>query len=209
MKHVVLLGDSVFDNAAYVGGGPHVARQLRGELPEGWHATLTAVDGAVMADIPRQLEHMPQDATHLVLSVGGNDALLESDVLDAPAGSVAEAVAKLAHVRVRFWRSYRSVLDTVHGRGLRTAVCTIYEPPFSNPPRRELGATALTLLNDCITREAFARGMSLNDLRLVFDREEDFANTIEPSARGGAKLARAISRFVTEDCSTCSRVIAS
>lgn len=209
MRHVVLLGDSVFDNAAYIGSGPDVVRQLRRELPEGWRASLAAVDGAMMADIPRQLERMPQDATHLVLSVGGNDALLESGVLEAPAGSVAEALGKLAEVRVAFWRSYRALLETVHGRGLRTAVCTIYEPPFPDAMRRELGATALTLLNDCITREAFARGMSLIDLRLVFDRDEDFANTIEPSVRGGAKLARAISRFVTEDCSNCSRVIAS
>jgi hypothetical protein len=29
MGHVILLGDSVFDNAAYVGGAPDVIAQLR------------------------------------------------------------------------------------------------------------------------------------------------------------------------------------
>ena len=29
MKHIVLLGDSIFDNAAYVAGGPDVVKQLR------------------------------------------------------------------------------------------------------------------------------------------------------------------------------------
>ncbi|MDP8949728.1 MAG: SGNH/GDSL hydrolase family protein, partial [Actinomycetota bacterium] len=29
MNHVVLLGDSIFDNAAYVGGAPDVVRQVR------------------------------------------------------------------------------------------------------------------------------------------------------------------------------------
>jgi hypothetical protein len=46
MTHIVLLGDSVFDNAAYVAGGPHVLRQLRGILPAGWRATMNALDGA-------------------------------------------------------------------------------------------------------------------------------------------------------------------
>src|SRR3712207_8799829 len=43
--HVVLLGDSIFDNGVYVSGGPDVVRQLRDELPPGWQATLRAIDG--------------------------------------------------------------------------------------------------------------------------------------------------------------------
>jgi AraC-like DNA-binding protein len=42
MIHIVLLGDSIFDNAAYVAGGPDVVRQLRDTLPSGWRATLNA-----------------------------------------------------------------------------------------------------------------------------------------------------------------------
>jgi hypothetical protein len=33
MAHVALLGDSVFDNAAYVAGGQDVVTQLRARLP--------------------------------------------------------------------------------------------------------------------------------------------------------------------------------
>src|SRR5687767_239110 len=68
MPHVVLLGDSIFDNAAYIDGGQDVITQLRGKLPAGWRATLGAVDGSVMADIGRQLDRLPSDATHLVVS---------------------------------------------------------------------------------------------------------------------------------------------
>ena len=42
MTHAVLLGDSIFDNAAYVASGPDVLRQLSGILPSGWRATLNA-----------------------------------------------------------------------------------------------------------------------------------------------------------------------
>jgi hypothetical protein len=58
---------------------------------------------------------------------------------------------------------------------------------------------ALTLLNDVITREVFRVGASLIDLRLICDSDEDFANPIEPSALGGAKIARAIARFASGD----------
>ncbi len=198
MKRVVLLGDSIFDNAAYVGADPDVVRQVRQLLPEGWRADLNARDGAVMADIAGQLRTMPGDASHLVISIGGNDALLQSGVLDEGAGSIAEALEKLAAVRESFQRGYAAMLEHALSRGLATAVCTIYEPRYPERRLRRLAATALTLLNDVVTREAFARGATLIDLRLICDRDEDFANPIEPSARGGAKIAQGIFDFVRE-----------
>ena len=56
MTHVVLLGDSVFDNAAYVGNRQEVIEKLRDHLPDGWQATLNAQDGAVIADIRGQAD---------------------------------------------------------------------------------------------------------------------------------------------------------
>jgi hypothetical protein len=49
MRNIVLLGDSVFDNGAYVEGGPDVVDQLRSIVPAGWPCTLSAVDGALTA----------------------------------------------------------------------------------------------------------------------------------------------------------------
>jgi lysophospholipase L1-like esterase len=195
---VVLLGDSVFDNAAYVAGGPDVVAQLRGALPGGWRAALAAVDGAVVEDVPRQLARAPADATYLVVSAGGNDALRAEGVLGAPARSVGEALARLDAVRARFLEAYRAMLDALLGRGLPAAVCTIYDPRFPDPGRRRLAVAGLALFNDAIAREAFARGLPLIDLRLVCGEDADFANPIEPSARGGAKIAREIARVVAE-----------
>ena len=197
VKHVVLLGDSVFDNAAYVGRDPDVRRQLEDLLPEGSHVTLAARDGAVITDIASQLQSLPRDASHLIVSIGGNDALLASGVLDERATSVADALEKLAAIADRFSGDYSAMLGRALAGALPTAVCTIYEPRFPQPARRRVAATALTLLNDRITREAFSRGLTLIDLRLICDRDEDFANEIEPSARGGAKIARAIAGFAS------------
>lgn len=196
MPHVVLLGDSIFDNAAYVRGGPDVIRQLRERLPSGSRATLGAVDGAVMANIPAQLARLPADATHLVVSVGGNDALRHTGVFSEPARAVAEALDRLATIRERFQRDYAATLDAVLLRGLPTAACTIYEGRFPEPALRRIAATALTTLNDAITREAFARGIPLIDLRVLCNDDADFANPIEPSVQGGRKIAAAIAAFL-------------
>jgi hypothetical protein len=98
MGHVVLLGDSIFDNAAYVRGGPDVIRQLQEAVPQGWKATLRAVDGAVTGSVGRQLQGLPPDASHLVVSVGGNDALGHVSVLEDPSRSIAEALNRLAAI---------------------------------------------------------------------------------------------------------------
>ncbi len=49
--HVVLLGDSIFDNAVYVPGEPSVIEHLRRILPRDWDATLLAIDGATNAEL--------------------------------------------------------------------------------------------------------------------------------------------------------------
>jgi hypothetical protein len=55
----------------------------------------------------------------------------------------------------------------------------------------------LALFNDRITRAAFSRGLPLIDLRLICNEEGDYANPIEPSVQGGAKIAAAITTLVT------------
>jgi lysophospholipase L1-like esterase len=197
MVHVVLLGDSIFDNGAYVGGAPDVAMQLKERLPEGWKVTLRAVDGAVVRDVMRQLERLPGNATHLVLSAGGNDALGHAGILDEPAVSVAEVLARLAGLAESFEIRYRALLEAVRGCGLPTAVCTVYDPNFPDPVLQRLASTALTVFNDAILRQAFRAGVPVLDLRLICNSPADYANPIEPSARGGEKIARAIARAVT------------
>ena len=205
--HLVLLGDSVFDNKAYIAGGPDVVTQLRGRLPAGWRCTLAAKDGAVVSHVPGQLDRAVQDATHLVVSPGGNDALRQEAVLREPARSVGEALARLAQVRDGFQQDYRAMLDAMLPRALPTAVCTIYDPRFPDPSRQGLAIAGLALFNDVIVREAFARSLALIDLRLVCNEPGDLANPIEPSVQGGGKIAAAITRLMTEHGSTTRRPV--
>jgi len=186
------LGDSIFDNAAYVAGAPNVVQQLRRRLPLGIKATLVAVDGSTISDVLHQLRSLPEDTTHLVLSVGGNDALGSTDFLTAPARSTAEALLGLADIGGRFERSYRSMLAETLAHGLPTAICTVYYPRFPDAVLQRVAVAGLTVFNDCIVRAAFTHSLPLLDLRLICTEDADYANPIEPSARGGEKIARAI-----------------
>ena len=194
MPHVVLVGDSIFDNAAYVAGGPDVVAQLRPVLPAGWSATLCAVDGAAVGDVEGQLGRLPRDATHLVVSAGGNDALGHADLLNRPARSAAEVLNQLANAAAAFETRYRRMLAALLARRLPTTVCTIYNGNFPDLLTQRLAATALTVFNDAILRAAIETRTPVIDLRLVCDEAADYANPIEPSVRGGAKIAAAITR---------------
>jgi hypothetical protein len=197
MSHIVLLGDSVFDNASYVPGGPSVLQHLGRLLPAGWRVTLLAVDGDVTADVARQLAGLPDDASHLVVSVGGNDALGHSGVLQEAARSALEVLDRLADFQAEFRDDYRRMLRRVRALGKPTAVCTIYD---AVPGLERAAVTALAVFNDVILREAFAAGLPVLDLRLLCNEASDYSSVspIEPSAAGGGKIARAVVRAVTE-----------
>lgn len=197
-KKVVLLGDSVLDNGTYISGGSDVLEQLVHRLPGGWSALLLASDGSRMGDVRLQLQRLPADATHLVVSMGGNDALGVSEVLNAPVRSISEALLRIAAIRESFCSNYLSTLDAILAADLPTAICTIHDVRYPDADQRRIAVTALSILNDCITRAAAERGVAVIDLRVICNDDSDFANAIEPSEKGGSKIAAAIASFLTQ-----------
>jgi hypothetical protein len=207
MRHVVLLGDSIFDNAAYVPGEPDVIHQVQAKLPDGWRASLLAVDGAVIRDVSSQLKGLPTDTTHIIVSCGGNDALGAAYVLFENVRSVAEALVKLSVIREQFALAYRKMLDTVMARNLPVAICAIYDGHADSEMQQRINVMALCLFNDVITREAFRRGLPLIDLRLICNEPDDYANPIEPSSMGGEKIANAIVQAISRNSNFAGRVV--
>lgn len=203
MPHLVLLGDSIFDNAEYTNGGPEVVSQVRCLLPPEWTASLLAVDGSMTGDIPNQLQHLPNDCTHLVLSVGGNNALGEASRLgisffgmtDEPASI---ALDSLADISGAFESGYRSAVDACLRPRMPLGVCTIYNGCFPDPSYQRIASLALAIFNDVIIRVAIEHGLPVIDLRLICTAPADYANPIEPSSIGGEKIAKAIVAMVTE-----------
>ena len=204
--HVVLLGDSIFDNARYVPGGPAVIDQLRERLPLGWRATLVANDGNVVADLARQIALIPRDATHLVVSVGGNDALKHQNLLSNDAQNGLAVLSGLAHAASTFTDTYREALAELKALAKPITVCTIYNGHLPDPVGTAARA-AVAVFNDKIYMVANELSLAVLELRGICTEPSDFANPIEPSGKGGAKIARAIVRHVQamQKTSTCWR----
>lgn len=211
MSHLVLIGDSILDNAAYTEGGPDVVTQVRALLPKQWKASLLAIDGSTTDDVPAQLGRLPTDTTHIVLSAGGNDALMHLAVLQKPVLSVAESLGILAEIASDFERRYRLAAVACTVTRVSLSVCTIYNGCFDDPSFQRIASVTLMLFNDAIIRVAAERGIPVIDLRSVCAQPEDYANPIEPSSIGGEKIARAIVGLVTsaKTVSTATRIIVS
>lgn len=191
MQNIVLLGDSIFDNGSYVDIGDSVHEQLSMRLPEDWKVTMLAVDGATVEYVHEQLKRMPDDATHLFVSVGGNDALENSGIVREPENVTGNLISALANIQAPFRARYRALLHAVLAFNKPTAICTIYD---AVPGLSMEEITGLSIFNDVIIREGSQKALPILDLRALCDEPRDYAavSPIEPSAHGSQKIARAV-----------------
>lgn len=189
MTHIVLLGDSIFDNAPYVNVGEDVIHHMKRKTPSGWKVTLLAIDGSVTTDIHHQVQGLPEDSTHLFLSVGGNDALRNINYLSQRAQSVSEVMTAFSRLVRDFRANYVNAIKDLLIKQLPITVCTIYEPSFEQAEQQAIATTALTFWNDVIIQTAVAYKLPIIELREIFTNKPDYANPIEPSAIGADKLS--------------------
>lgn len=198
MEHIVLLGDSIFDNAPYVPPGTEVVAQLRARLDSQDRVSLLARDGDVLADVTGQVARVGRleaPPTWLLVSCGGNDVLGLVGEMQRSTRSVLEAAELLSSWQSGFQCNYRRMLGVVLAQNKPTAVATIYD---SVPGLTSGLRAALSIFNDVIMREAIRLGLPVLDLRMVCGEAGDYSSEspIEPSAQGAAKIAAAILRLV-------------
>lgn len=196
MRHAVLLGDSILDNGSYVASESAVSDHLRNILPSKWRVTLLAQDGATATATFEQIDRIPDDATHLILSAGGNDALwMSGNLYHETTETVRESLTKLGEARIEFQTIYTKLIQKLRTLQTHLTVCTIYD----SVPGLELSeTTGVSVFNDTISRVAAERNLPLIDLRVICDEITDYSerSPIEPSSSGGLKIARAISKVV-------------
>lgn len=201
-KHIVLAGDSIFDNKPYVEQGDTVSDLMVQKLNLDSKFTLLAVDGNIASDVAIQLNNLPHDCTDLFISVGGNDALQHAYLLENKVSTVAEAFELFTEVIHKFKVNYLSMIESVKQRCgtigcINITVCTIYNEVPNLPP---LLKTALSLFNETILELANRQKWNVIDLRIICDREEHFSEVspIEPSREGGEKITDVIVNVVDQ-----------
>lgn len=201
--HVVLLGDSTLDNARYLNlafGELSVEKQLARRCAEkNWLLTVLAQDGSLLEDVlQRQLPKVPENATHVVISASGNDllALLNQMVVAKfTLGSMYSAIGEgLKQVSQR----YRGLIHNLRSLGCHLACCTVYRPNFNHVFFKSLATFSLGLHNSRLMQIAQDFDCSVIDLANMLEGQEDFANPLELSTRGGSKVVENIAQFVAD-----------
>ncbi len=195
MKHIILIGDSIFDNAGYVGEGESVTDILKSVVGNECKVTLLAVDGDVTTDVPVQLKSYPNDTTHAFISCGGNDALRQVNILNEKVTSVGEAMEIISEVIKQFQNNYQVMLKSVLSKNKNVALCTVYN---SVPGISERAFRVLALFNEIILSEAVKYKLPVIDLRILCTESSDFSeiSPIEPSGKGASKIAYKIKYLV-------------
>jgi hypothetical protein len=202
VEHIVLLGDSIFDNKVYVDEAPDVISHLRNMLPGDWKATLCAIDGSTVSGIKAQVWKVPKDASCLFVSVGGNDALMNINLLYDTNLHGSLLLMKLARIAERFRVDYMKAIEHVCRLEEPTVLCTIYNGNMAQDIAAPVKA-AVAVFNDKIYSVANEKRLAVIDLRRICNRPEDYANPIEPSNIGGKKIANVILEHVkTENMCT-------
>lgn len=203
INQIHLYGDSILDNDAYVAQGTSVSHQLL-KLDRSRKVKLRAVDGDVTQDTLRvlyEVKDLQDEETGAVLSVGGNDALVLSNMMLTPVDNIAEAFAVLYEPLEQFRLNYKNVVEkliTLYPiENIR--ICTIYNRIPAELLTSHLGITAkemmaLALFNDIITETAVQYGIKVIDLRVICDTPDCYSrlSPIEPSEEGGRRIAENI-----------------
>ena len=199
---ILICGGSIFDNAPYVAEDERCVRDhLSGLLPD-WHIDFRALDGAISTDVA---EFQLPDAGNpdaIALSVGGNNALEHLSLLfDPGTDTFLQTALKLDEIQTAFRHGYRTTIGMAASLKRPLLAATIYRPRYhlDGYPREVTRAIEplLSVFNDVIQEEARRVGADLLDLRAFCIDDEDFANPIEPSHAGGAKIAKRIAEWAT------------
>lgn len=191
MKSIVLIGDGTLDNELYSEGAPSIAEHLGELLPLEWQVSSLAQEGSSLAATAEQIDSIPMHASHLVVSMGGVDALANVDLFTLPIKSAGEGLDIMGERLDRFEAAYRKTLGELVALRLPVTLCTIYNG--------RLGVTeagrariALSAFNDRIVQIAVEHRLPLIEMRQVCNEPTDFATPIAASGEGGKKIATAI-----------------
>jgi lysophospholipase L1-like esterase len=197
-RTLVLLGDSILDNAPYTRPEPDTTTHLQ-QMLNGWSVRRLARDGATMGHVAFQLGELDVRPDVAVLSVGGNDATEHLGFLARRASNAAEVLEELLRIADDFATRYEPVARSVAERAKRLVICTIYEVQLEPPRFAHLARAPLAILNDRIVRIAARIGADVLELRCVCTEPSHFVRQIEPSASGALEIARAIASTVTSE----------
>jgi hypothetical protein len=180
-NNIILIGDSVLNNSAYVPQGKSVVDYLKEKTNRVFNF---AKDGATIQDCYGQLDNIPMDFnntnTYVFISVGGNDILNNRGQLNNA------AIDGLFSKYVDFIDALKAKLGSVN-----INICNLYMP---SDPRYQTYKSSIDQWNQLIKQNSNRVGAMYNiiDLYSLLNNPNDFIYSIEPSEQGSVKIAAII-----------------
>jgi lysophospholipase L1-like esterase len=180
-NNVILVGDSILNNANYVPSGKSVYDRLKTKLSK---VINVAKDGATINDLYGQLDKIPVDLnntnTYIFISAGGNDILNKRTELST------NDIRRLFDTYMEFLKALRTKLGSA-----KINILNLYLP--SNP-RYQSYKTSIEQWNQLIQSSSNNVGEMYNviDLYGLLTTTNDFVYDIEPSESASDKIANLI-----------------
>jgi hypothetical protein len=180
-KNIVLIGDSMLNNSTYVLGGESVPDLLSKKFV-GNTVYNFAKDGATISDCYAQLDKISTDLnnsnTYVVFSCGGNNILNSRVKMDQT------AINKL-------FTEYSELVKSIKTRASNSLiyVLNLYTPTSG---RYVSYHSAINQWNKLLEDNAPSLQYEIIKTSNLLVTDEDFAYNIEPSYKGGKKIADAI-----------------
>lgn len=203
MKHLALLGDSIFDSTQYLPRAQRLDHVLRDDLQD-WEITLCARGGARLHDIHRQIHCVPKSATHVIMCIGGNDVLAFAHSMVQRGRSPMELLRDLKSFLHDFREDYLNIAQQVRQLGKSSAACLLYEPRIPVPLLRATGTQATRAINASVEEAARLAKLDVIDLSAACRAPQDFADPIHPSVQGLRNIAKEVAGWMEKQPETAS-----
>lgn len=196
IRHVVLIGDALGELARRLQQepGPVESKLVPGRIGD-WKLTMLPAGDVIK---PSTLSELPDDGTHIVISIEGNRAIERSDLLLGRPASYAEALARLSLAADQFEAVVKALIRISQAACLPTVICTMWLPHHPEPARQRAAAAALAIFNDRIFRCAAEARLAIVDLRSVCSDDDDYTGATLLSRGGLAKASNAVWRALYE-----------
>ena len=226
-KKIILLGDSIIDNKSYVLSNElDVTEHLEKLFSNDPNVVIEnhAVDGDTMHQLERDHldSNLLSDATHIVVSIGGNDLLHNISFLQTTS-ELSKIMGKGAmigkwgakelnpsrnkvfeetyfEIIEPFKKQYETIVANLSNHRANLLLCTVYEGDLVDSDEfsdvSNSSKTMVSIFNDIVYRVANKFNADVLELRDIFTSSDDYANPIEPSHIGGEKLAQSIVQWI-------------
>ena len=186
IRHMVLLGDALRNIDL---GSGEIESVLVPRPRNSWKMTVLQSLQALRRGHVREI---PEDATHVVISIEGAWAIETSGLLQEGTHTISEALETLSKAADAFEVVLGGMIAAAQETGLPTLVCTLVPARYAKPAQHRIASTALAIFNDRIMRRAVAASLSIVELRLVCDEDADYASATLLSRAGVRKAANVI-----------------